>query len=113
MESEVVKGNFVIGKGGVFTIEKCEYKGEDKGEEVEMSWRCTSTTMEGLVNNLWKHGLLSTPRIKEAMLKVDRGQFSREMPYEDSPQRIGYDATISGEYLFILVGLGREVNWGG
>ncbi|KAF8424117.1 protein-L-isoaspartate O-methyltransferase [Tirmania nivea] len=60
-----------------------------------MSWRCSSTTNEGLVNNLWKHGLLSTPRIKEAMMKVDRAHFSREMPYEDSPQRIGYDATIS------------------
>lgn len=62
-----------------------------------MSWRCSSSSNEGLINNLWKHGLLSTPRVREAMQKVDRAHFSREMPYEDSPQRIGYDATISGE----------------
>ncbi|KAF8449687.1 protein-L-isoaspartate O-methyltransferas-like protein [Terfezia claveryi] len=64
-----------------------------------MSWRCSSTTNEGLVNNLWKHGLLRTPRIREAMVEVDRAQFTREMPYEDSPQRIGYDATISAPHI--------------
>ena len=62
-----------------------------------MSWRCSASTNEGLINNLWKHGLLATPRVREAMTKVDRAHFSHEMPYEDSPQRIGYDSTISGE----------------
>jgi len=43
--------------------------------------------------------LLSTPRVTEAMAKVDRAHFSPEMPYEDSPQRIGYDATISAPHI--------------
>ena len=67
-----------------------------------MSWRCSAPTNEGLISNLWRHGLLATPRVREAMAKVDRAHFSRENPYEDSPQRIGYDATISGELLLNL-----------
>lgn len=67
-----------------------------------MSWRCSASTNDGLISNLWRHGLLSTQRIADAMSKVDRAHFSREMPYQDSPQRIGYDATISGELLLNL-----------
>jgi len=64
-----------------------------------MSWRCSASTNEGLISNLWKHGLLSTPRVRDAMAKVDRAQFCSIMPYQDSPQRIGYDATISAPHI--------------
>ncbi|KAI5793861.1 protein-L-isoaspartate O-methyltransferase [Peziza echinospora] len=64
-----------------------------------MSWRCSATSNEGLISNLWKNGLLGTERLRDAMLKVDRGQFVDVMPYEDSPQRIGWDATISAPHI--------------
>ncbi|RPA95076.1 protein-L-isoaspartate O-methyltransferase [Choiromyces venosus 120613-1] len=54
-----------------------------------MSWRCSSTSNEGLIANLLRHGLIKNDA-------VDRAHFCPTMPYEDSPQRIGYDATISG-----------------
>lgn len=93
-------------------ISNGEYIRVKTNGEIEMSWRCSSTTNEGLVNNLWKHGLLNTPRVREAMVGVDRAQFSSEMPYHDSPQRIGYDATISGECCFTCFFLGRGVGSG-
>lgn len=63
----------------------------------------------GLVNNLWKNGLLSTPRVRDAFNAVDRAHFCLDdrgtLPYEDAPQMIGFDATISGT--LISVGGGR------
>ncbi|KAG0638245.1 protein-L-isoaspartate O-methyltransferase [Tuber brumale] len=60
-----------------------------------MSWRCSSTSNEGLISNLFRHGLIKNDT-------VDRAHFSPGMPYEDSPQRIGYDATISGMLIYDL-----------
>lgn len=64
-----------------------------------MSWRCSSSTNEGLIENLWKNDLIQTERVKEAFQKVDRANFSKRDPYEDSPQVIGYDATISAPHI--------------
>lgn len=64
-----------------------------------MSWRCGSTSNAGLISNLWKTGLITTPRVREAFEKVDRGDFCKINPYEDSPQRIGWDATISAPHI--------------
>lgn len=82
-----------------------------------MSWRCSSTTNEGLIANLWRHGLVKSPLVKSALQNVDRAHFSPISPYEDSPQRIGYDATISAphihanaaEALLPLIGPGKKV----
>ncbi|TGZ80242.1 protein-L-isoaspartate O-methyltransferase [Ascodesmis nigricans] len=64
-----------------------------------MSWMCSGTSNKELIANLWRQGLLKTPRVKEAFEKVDRAHFSPLGPYEDSPQRIGYDATISAPHM--------------
>ncbi|PWW80588.1 protein-L-isoaspartate O-methyltransferase [Tuber magnatum] len=64
-----------------------------------MSWRCSSASNEGLIANLFRHGLIKNDIVREAMGKVDRAHFSPVMPYEDSPQRIGYDATISAPHI--------------
>lgn len=37
--------------------------------------------------------------MEAAMLDVDRGYFSRYNPYEDSPQSIGHNATISAPHM--------------
>ena len=70
-----------------------------------MSWRSSSTTNEGLVANLYKNGLVSSDAAREAMLKVDRAHFCPILPYEDSPQTIGYDATISAPHIHASVSL--------
>ncbi|KAF8461070.1 protein-L-isoaspartate O-methyltransferase [Kalaharituber pfeilii] len=64
-----------------------------------MSWRCSASSNVGLIENLWRNGLLATMEVKQAMLKVDRAHFCSESPYEDAPQRIGWDATISAPHI--------------
>jgi protein-L-isoaspartate(D-aspartate) O-methyltransferase len=53
------------------------------------------------VENLWRHELITDPRVKEAFLKVDRAHYAPAPSgaYEDSPQSIGYDATISAPHM--------------
>lgn len=64
-----------------------------------MAWRSSGTSNETLVENLWGHNLLSSPVVKAAFLKVDRGHYSPRFPYEDSPQSIGHSATISAPHM--------------
>ncbi|KAI5288993.1 hypothetical protein KEM54_004594 [Ascosphaera aggregata] len=64
-----------------------------------MAWQCTGKTNEELVNNLSRARIVSEPRVKEAMLKVDRADYSPEGAYIDSPQPIGYSATISAPHI--------------
>jgi len=45
---------------------------------------------------------VKTDRVAEAMLAVDRGLFSKYNPYADSPQSIGYGATISAPHMVLL-----------
>jgi len=46
---------------------------------------------------------VKTDRVAEAMLAVDRGLFSKYNPYADSPQSIGYGATISAPHMVLLL----------
>ncbi|UPK90437.1 hypothetical protein LCI18_001372 [Fusarium solani-melongenae] len=64
-----------------------------------MAWRCTGSTNEGLIDNMWRSGLITDARVKEAFLKVDRAHYAPSMPYEDSPQPIGHHATISAPHM--------------
>lgn len=64
-----------------------------------MAWRSSSTTNAGLIANLSKNGLIQTPRVKEAMLKVDRAHYAPRSPYDDRPQPIGHRATISAPHM--------------
>ena len=45
--------------------------------------------------------LFTDPRVEQAMLAVDRGDFAPSNPYEDSPQGIGHRATISAPHMVI------------
>ncbi|TLS23091.1 uncharacterized protein PpBr36_06613 [Pyricularia pennisetigena] len=81
----------------------------------KMAWLSGGTTNKALVENLWKNKLITTEAVKEAFLKVqsrpfdnyemsmvDRGHYSRQMPYEDSPQPIGHGATISAPHMHAM-----------
>lgn len=35
-----------------------------------MAWRCSGETNESLIENMWKNGLITDARVKEAFLKV-------------------------------------------
>ncbi|KAI5806338.1 protein-L-isoaspartate O-methyltransferase [Geopyxis carbonaria] len=64
-----------------------------------MSWMCSGSTNAELVSNLWKNGLVKSVKVRDSLIKVDRAHFSPTNPYEDSPQHIGFDATISAPHM--------------
>ncbi|KAG0288670.1 hypothetical protein BGZ96_007563 [Linnemannia gamsii] len=64
-----------------------------------MAWRCSGVSNEDLISRLVQAKLITIPSVKAAMLAVDRGHFSRFKPYEDSPQTIGYNSTISAPHM--------------
>ncbi|GAA5970997.1 hypothetical protein JCM3765_002289 [Sporobolomyces pararoseus] len=64
-----------------------------------MAWTCTGSTNSELIANLTKHSILKTPRVVQALNQVDRKYYVQTNPYADSPQRIGYGATISAPHM--------------
>lgn len=56
--------------------------------EKEMAWRSSGATHRELIENLFRNGLIKDQRVKEAMLSVDRGDFTDQKSdaYEDRPQ---------------------------
>jgi len=86
-----------------------------------MAWRSSGASNQDLVENLWRNELITDSRVKGAFLKVrrpavlsrgcpmltgadmdsqvDRAHYAPAAPYEDSPQPIGYDATISAPHM--------------
>lgn len=64
-----------------------------------MAWRSSSSSNAGLVENMWSNGLLTSPLVKAAFLRVDRAHYAPSSPYEDSPQPIGHHATISAPHM--------------
>ena len=66
-----------------------------------MAWRCTGKSNAELVANLAAAGLISSERVRAAMVAVDRAHYcpSRGYAYEDSPQTIGHGATISAPHM--------------
>ena len=49
------------------------------------------------------NGILKSERVIDAMKKVDRANFCKYSPYNDSPQSIGYHVTISAPHMVPLV----------
>jgi protein-L-isoaspartate(D-aspartate) O-methyltransferase len=64
-----------------------------------MAWRSSGRTHRELIENLKAHGIIRSKSVFDAMLSVDRGLFSPRDPYEDRPQTIGYNATISAPHM--------------
>jgi len=61
-----------------------------------MAWRSSGSTHQELIGNLYKNGLIKDERIRDAMLRVDRGDFtdSKIDAYSDRPQLIGYAVSM-------------------
>lgn len=64
-----------------------------------MAWISSGKSNVELAKNLRKNGIIKNPRVFEAMASIDRAFYSRNNPYQDSPQRIGYSATISAPHM--------------
>ncbi|XP_047013378.2 l-isoaspartyl protein carboxyl methyltransferase, like isoform X1 [Ictalurus punctatus] len=64
-----------------------------------MAWISSGKTHPQLISRLREHGVIRSDRVFEAMLATDRGIYSKDYPYEDSPQSIGYKATISAPHM--------------
>uniref|UniRef100_A0A8C2DMV4 Protein-L-isoaspartate O-methyltransferase n=1 Tax=Cyprinus carpio TaxID=7962 RepID=A0A8C2DMV4_CYPCA len=52
-----------------------------------------------LTEKIPENGILKSDRVYEVMLATDRAHFSKCNPYMDSPQSIGYQATISAPHM--------------
>ncbi|KAL1958457.1 hypothetical protein VTO42DRAFT_4321 [Malbranchea cinnamomea] len=64
-----------------------------------MAWLCSGSSNSELINNLYRSGLIKSARVKDAMLAVDRAHYAPSSPYADSPQSIGFSATISAPHM--------------
>ncbi|XP_019204483.1 l-isoaspartyl protein carboxyl methyltransferase, like isoform X3 [Oreochromis niloticus] len=64
-----------------------------------MAWMSSGKTHPELISRLRDHGVIQSDRVFNAMLATDRGLYSRDYPYADSPQSIGYRATISAPHM--------------
>ncbi|KAK8162940.1 protein-L-isoaspartate O-methyltransferase-like protein [Phyllosticta citrichinensis] len=64
-----------------------------------MAWACSGSSNSELINNMAAAGLITSDRVKRAMLEVDRAHYAPARAYEDSPQPIGHSATISAPHM--------------
>lgn len=56
---------------------------------------------KGMVEQLQRHGIIQSKKVAEAMESIDRALFVPDgfPAYEDSPMRIGFNATISAPHM--------------
>uniref|UniRef100_A0AC34FM00 Protein-L-isoaspartate O-methyltransferase n=1 Tax=Panagrolaimus sp. ES5 TaxID=591445 RepID=A0AC34FM00_9BILA len=64
-----------------------------------MAWRSHGKTNLELVSNLEKNGIIKSARVKQAMTSIDRADFISISPYDDRPQGISCNATISAPHM--------------
>ncbi|XP_015270827.1 PREDICTED: protein-L-isoaspartate(D-aspartate) O-methyltransferase-like isoform X1 [Gekko japonicus] len=64
-----------------------------------MAWTSTGKTHAELINNLYKNGVIKSQRVLDVLLATDRAHYIKYFPYMDSPQSIGYKATISAPHM--------------
>ncbi len=62
-----------------------------------MAWRSSGSTHEELIENLHRNGLITDERIKNAMLQVDRADFTDQKSdaYSDRPQSSNWKISYS------------------
>ncbi|KAG6612440.1 protein-L-isoaspartate O-methyltransferase [Phytophthora cinnamomi] len=79
-----------------------------------MAWRCSALSNDGLVDNLARAGIVQSQRVARAMKATDRAKYvapvtesdadaprpvSPAQAYQDAPQRLGYEQTISAPHM--------------
>lgn len=60
---------------------------------LNMAWRCSGSTNESLIENMWKNGLITDPRVKEAFLKVRPHHIPRSQSSDDDVNGYHYRST--------------------
>ena len=55
--------------------------------------------MQYLLDHLKNDGFIKTQKVYDSLMKVDRADFTKNYPYADSPQSIGYNVTISAPHM--------------
>ncbi|XP_064462449.1 protein-L-isoaspartate(D-aspartate) O-methyltransferase-like [Ornithodoros turicata] len=60
-----------------------------------MAWMSHGRSNDDMVAALKRNGLIRSDRVFHAMSAVDRGHYTRYIPYQDTPVYIGYGVTIS------------------
>lgn len=56
-----------------------------------------------MVNKLVRNGSIKHQRVANVMSEVDRGNYAPMNPYQDSPQIIGFEATISAPHMHAMM----------
>ncbi|UZJ52901.1 hypothetical protein CBS101457_002221 [Exobasidium rhododendri] len=71
-----------------------------------MAWRCSGHTNQELLGKMRSADLIKSSLVFQAMNRVDRANYvmpsSRPEAYSDSPQSIGFGATISAPHMHAL-----------
>ncbi|KAM5346717.1 hypothetical protein ACJ41O_009722 [Fusarium nematophilum] len=60
-----------------------------------MAQQTSTNSNESLIQYLWRNKLITRPVVRSAFLKVDRGHYAPRNPYENSPQVLAHQSTIS------------------
>ena len=64
------------------------------------SHHSTKILLNKLVDSLVDRGIIKTPKVSQVMRLVDRADYYHGYgPYQDTPQLIGYHATISAPHM--------------
>ncbi|KAI9144342.1 L-isoaspartyl protein carboxyl methyltransferase [Paraphysoderma sedebokerense] len=66
-----------------------------------MAWTCSGKSNVELITKLKNAGIITSGRVEAAMQAVDRKHYvpPSGKPYQDSPQSLGYSATISAPHM--------------
>ena len=56
-------------------------------------------SMKELCEHLKREGFLKSKNVEDALMNVDRADFTESSPYEDRPQPINYNVTISAPHM--------------
>ena len=65
------------------------------------AWTCHGRNHKEMIDRLASAGIVQSPLVKEALLRVDRANYvsNRENAYMDAPQLIGHGQTISAPHM--------------
>ncbi|KAL3266750.1 hypothetical protein HHI36_010911 [Cryptolaemus montrouzieri] len=65
----------------------------------EMAWRSHGKTNLEMVRNLRANHIIRSDAVENAMLTIDRCHYTKNNPYMDAPQGIGFGVTISAPHM--------------
>jgi hypothetical protein len=70
-----------------------------------MAWRSSGSTHQELIGNLFRNGLIKDERVKNAMLQVDRADFTDQKSdaYSDRPQSSNDKSSYSLNFVKICL----------